>query len=104
LHDTPTPPTTSPFPYPTLFRSRALLVDQRESGIEEALDPLLGARAGGVEAARDGALAPGELGVVCGAVNFSHDPIPFSSRVTVPDRKSTRLNSSHVAISYAVFC
>src|SRR5690625_7033988 len=23
---------------------------------------------------------------------------------TVPDRKSTRLNSSHVAISYAVFC
>src|SRR5207253_5507068 len=25
-------------------------------------------------------------------------------RVTVSDRKSTRLNSSHVAISYAVFC
>src|SRR5690625_6759674 len=25
-------------------------------------------------------------------------PMPF------PDRKSTRLNSSHVAISYAVFC
>src|SRR5439155_12273322 len=24
--------------------------------------------------------------------------------VPVPDRKSTRLNSSHVAISYAVFC
>src|SRR5690625_5555305 len=24
--------------------------------------------------------------------------------ITVPDRKSTRLNSSHVAISYAVFC
>src|SRR5690625_6142949 len=24
--------------------------------------------------------------------------------VSVPDRKSTRLNSSHVAISYAVFC
>src|SRR5207253_9052053 len=23
---------------------------------------------------------------------------------TLPDRKSTRLNSSHVAISYAVFC
>src|SRR5207253_10210478 len=27
---------------------------------------------------------------------------PFELRV--PDRKSTRLNSSHVAISYAVFC
>src|SRR5690606_41187016 len=25
-------------------------------------------------------------------------------RVTVQDRKSTRLNSSHVKISYAVFC
>src|SRR5690625_5846558 len=25
-------------------------------------------------------------------------------QLTVPDRKSTRLNSSHVAISYAVFC
>src|SRR5690625_6048192 len=24
--------------------------------------------------------------------------------LSVPDRKSTRLNSSHVAISYAVFC
>src|SRR6266403_2947467 len=24
--------------------------------------------------------------------------------LTTPDRKSTRLNSSHVAISYAVFC
>src|SRR5207253_10878609 len=28
-------------------------------------------------------------------------PIPTK---TSPDRKSTRLNSSHVAISYAVFC
>src|SRR5207253_7660645 len=25
-------------------------------------------------------------------------------KVSYPDRKSTRLNSSHVAISYAVFC
>src|SRR5215510_8234533 len=28
----------------------------------------------------------------------------FASREMVEDRKSTRLNSSHVAISYAVFC
>src|SRR5690625_546364 len=28
----------------------------------------------------------------------------FGSVTTVQDRKSTRLNSSHVAISYAVFC
>src|SRR5690606_40340241 len=29
---------------------------------------------------------------------------PILSRIAVSDRKSTRLNSSHVKISYAVFC
>src|SRR5690625_6974788 len=29
---------------------------------------------------------------------------PYSIDASAPDRKSTRLNSSHVAISYAVFC
>src|SRR5438067_11655138 len=28
----------------------------------------------------------------------------FSAAVNIVDRKSTRLNSSHVSISYAVFC
>src|SRR5699024_11324797 len=31
-------------------------------------------------------------------------PIPANNACTVLDRKSTRLNSSHVSISYAVFC
>src|SRR5207249_9044955 len=31
-------------------------------------------------------------------------PGPFWIRAGVRDRKSTRLNSSHVSISYAVFC
>src|SRR5690625_6731554 len=30
--------------------------------------------------------------------------IPIAHELIKPDRKSTRLNSSHVAISYAVFC
>src|SRR5690554_7476780 len=30
--------------------------------------------------------------------------LPVSLRVLIPDRKSTRLNSSHVRISYAVLC
>src|SRR5690625_5972545 len=30
--------------------------------------------------------------------------LPHSEQVAHPDRKSTRLNSSHVANSYAVFC
>src|SRR5690606_40796868 len=34
------------------------------------------------------------------------DPVPRPTPVqsVLPDRKSTRLNSSHVKISYAVFC
>src|SRR5690625_7001290 len=31
-------------------------------------------------------------------------PFSFENNVKFKDRKSTRLNSSHVAISYAVFC
>src|SRR5207249_5420648 len=63
----------------------------------------------------------GAIGPVLGAVDHagqSHGHVRDSSRVTergrVPlldrmhrglqDRKSTRLNSSHVSISYAVFC
>src|SRR5699024_11456743 len=33
----------------------------------------------------------------------SHGSIKFKGKV-IKDRKSTRLNSSHVSISYAVFC
>src|SRR5690606_40000698 len=32
------------------------------------------------------------------------DPMPVSPQAGIQDRKSTRLNSSHVKISYAVFC
>src|SRR5207249_10387501 len=34
---------------------------------------------------------------------FNHEKL-FGERATPQDRKSTRLNSSHVSISYAVFC
>src|SRR5690554_7416096 len=33
-----------------------------------------------------------------------HWPFPYRNDRCLPDRKSTRLNSSHVRISYAVFC
>src|SRR5258707_2477839 len=35
---------------------------------------------------------------------FPADDLPEATRVIVGDRKSTRLNSSHANISYAVFC
>src|SRR5690625_3476464 len=34
----------------------------------------------------------------------SHSDNPLAEPLTLGDRKSTRLNSSHVASSYAVFC
>src|SRR5690625_5440893 len=45
----------------------------------------------------------------CGVVSalvgdLAQDPGEAACRHAAPDRKSTRLNSSHVAISYAVFC
>src|SRR5438034_7111980 len=38
-------------------------------------------------------------------IHLAHvQKIPLGLRVGVEDRKSTRLNSSHTVISYAVFC
>src|SRR3712207_8709167 len=46
------------------------------------------------EAVHLGGLWPAGLGLVSGGLTF----------VVIKDRKSTRLNSSHANISYAVFC
>src|SRR5262245_65128987 len=40
------------------------------------------------------------VGVVGALSAFYHDSLDINN----PDRKSTRLNSSHLGISYAVFC
>src|SRR5207253_9831373 len=47
-----------------------------------------------------------EGGGICTGCEFQPNAIEHRSAVGVflKDRKSTRLNSSHVAISYAVFC
>src|SRR5437870_1746772 len=39
-----------------------------------------------------------------GVVFMAEQTRPVRRKVALKDRKSTRLNSSHVAISYAVFC
>src|SRR5699024_11386739 len=44
---------------------------------------------------------PQEIPMAAGAVVVS---LCSTSDETIEDRKSTRLNSSHVSISYAVFC
>src|SRR5437868_3813290 len=61
-----------------------------------------------VEVARASGLVPGkpvDLGKPVNGTGSYITPVeidPFS--VGIEDRKSTRLNSSHVSISYAVFC
>src|SRR2546429_6093185 len=74
------PPRSTLFPYTTLFRSQ-----------EEVADAL---RTLAIEAERTG--QPLGLG--------DRDRLAAWSHVQLQDRKSTRLNSSHGYISYAVFC
>src|SRR5205807_10404130 len=85
------PPTSPLFPYTTLFRSTDTLA-------AELFD--LGAL--GVEVQEPGMLLmPGTPPLPAGAARcIAH----FDALDEVGDRKSTRLNSSHLVISYAVFC
>src|SRR5690348_17416195 len=80
------PPRSTLFPYTTLFRSRVRPLRSVELPPEVLHQRALLARAQG---ARAGALAGRAGGVL---------------RYDRGDRKSTRLNSSHPSISYAVFC
>src|SRR3712207_6937438 len=81
------PPRSTLFPYTTLFRSCAA----RTLAILE--DPTLGRSLGrtGKEHVRSHFLTP----------RYLRDYLKIFHEV---DRKSTRLNSSHANISYAVFC
>src|SRR5690625_6183330 len=65
-----------------------------------------------VYGAQIGTYRPADAGIVRQRLlnNLSHQhrghggAVQFVGQVIAKDRKSTRLNSSHVAISYAVFC
>src|SRR3712207_6950535 len=86
------PPRSTLFPSPTLFRSqlRAQGGAERDHAAHEV-------RAGGAERAGEDAPA---------ALADDHHTLPGrpGQRLQPLDRKSTRLNSSHANISYAVFC
>src|SRR5258705_9280057 len=74
------PPRSTLFPYTTLFRSHTVtvnLVDSKFNKVAQVTQPSV-------------QLTPGDQ---------------FDRRLSdLRDRKSTRLNSSHLGISYAVFC
>src|SRR5690625_4847997 len=69
----------------------------RHRHISDHVEPAIELLVGSVKQKPDGSATGG--GVV---YDFSHQILAKVELVS--DRKSTRLNSSHVAISYAVFC
>src|SRR3712207_7408308 len=88
------PPRSTLFPYTTLFRSLALEVIAR---MDEG--PVQGRKQDPSQATR----AP-KLTKEHGAIDWSRSGAEVCRQVRAIDRKSTRLNSSHANISYAVFC
>src|SRR3712207_7060667 len=81
------PPRSTLFPYTTLFRS--VFVRDLATDVNTRVSVATGGAAGNA-----GSHAP----------SLSHDGRFVAFQSTATDRKSTRLNSSHANISYAVFC
>src|SRR3712207_8007252 len=80
------PPRSTLFPYTTLFRSQRLAREIQVHGGLVALQ----------------VHEEGHVGVV--EIHRGAGAAPLAELVDDGDRKSTRLNSSHANISYAVFC
>src|SRR3712207_7587414 len=80
------PPRSTLFPYTTLFRSRGA------QAAHEVERPVVLAR------------RPGDDLLQRAVLGGRHARAARQGRVEGRDRKSTRLNSSHANISYAVFC
>src|SRR2546426_4864499 len=78
------PPRSTLFPYTTLFRSVVGL--------------------GSIAAAEGEELLYVGMAVVLAARGFWRSDLQVGIAQKLVDRKSTRLNSSHLVISYAVFC
>src|SRR5690606_42149517 len=90
------PPPRSPrFPYTTLFRSAGSNDGNGDPNISELEDEMASGSSDVIDARDDDPDEP-KSGRAGGAVGGT----PANKR----DRKSTRQNSSHVKISYAVFC
>src|SRR3712207_8659003 len=84
------PPRSTLFPYTTLFRSPLVVGEASDEEVSAVLEPF--------------ADDPATLIVL--SSDLSHF-FPYEAAIRrdhATDRKSTRLNSSHANISYAVFC
>src|SRR5688500_19911201 len=72
------PPRSTLFPYTTLFRSNQILSPEQMAGTTKAF--------------------------IIGGEALNSETLSTWRTAAPEDRKSTRLNSSHLVISYAVFC
>src|SRR3712207_8975668 len=91
------PPRSTLFPYTTLFRSGGGFDGEVVAGLLEA-----GAEVGDLR--HDHRFAAGEDDVSRAEGLDPAEDLGDGDVVAFGDRKSTRLNSSHANISYAVFC
>src|SRR3712207_7188654 len=84
------PPRSTLFPYTTLFRSRVELTEDFTPALQRALT----------------SSKPAILHCILDpeAITPSMSLSAIREKALAGDRKSTRLNSSHANISYAVFC
>src|SRR5437762_6016717 len=93
------PPSSPLFPYTTLFRSNdpsIILADEPTGNLDLSTGKLI------IELLRQ---LNKERGVTIISATHDHKMLAVSDRILwIRDRKSTRLNSSHRCISYAVFC
>src|SRR5258705_6951210 len=83
------PPRSTLFPYTTLFRSVEFIPERQHRNRTKSDRKRAVRQSGAVTSPSD-----------------CHDAASarFRRKCEEPDRKSTRLNSSHLGISYAVFC
>src|SRR5436190_11963224 len=92
------PPYSPLFPYTTLFRSEVTFADGNEPD-RIGWHEIVVAGRGGADVAGDA------VPLVDTSDELRHYPVnPSKAPLVAGDRKSTRLNSSHTVISYAVFC
>src|SRR3712207_8134226 len=87
------PPRSTLFPYTTLFRSIIAVPARATRAARRELAPISKEAVNKTSEPRTDKHCHGEVGA---------PQMPHMN--TVKDRKSTRLNSSHANISYAVFC
>src|SRR3712207_6967778 len=85
------PPRSTLFPYTTLFRSGGEVEENASAGTR-------------LHACRRASFAPRRCQAEAEFFAARGAAVTLGERPSRSDRKSTRLNSSHANISYAVFC